>query len=339
MASLFWLALLLGYLAGVAGAMLLLPTPIVQPLYGPIAAISVAVIAAAIVVWRLRRHNRRAPAAALTDGATTAPAVAPREAAAEPADPSEAVRPLVVHLETPGVIGAHELQPILDQGMVEAQLEPVVSLARPELSLYLARPQVVSADGAPLEPARYRPTLARCGWFARLDRVLLRRCTARLREASEGAEDIQILCAIAPESLRDAGFIEELDRWASRSPELAHRLVLMLDRIELDAVAAAPLARLRGLGLRFGLRRIGPPALDPVLLAARGFDVVLLDVARFAVRSNHRRHDPSLLEAQLRLAAGGITLLIGRSEARVEVEADGPVLSAGAVAEVRPSAA
>ncbi len=46
MPTLFWLALLLGYLTGVAAAVLLLPAPLIEPLYGPLALATVVVLAA-----------------------------------------------------------------------------------------------------------------------------------------------------------------------------------------------------------------------------------------------------------------------------------------------------
>ena len=46
MPILFWLALLLGYLTGVAAAVLLLPARLIEPLYGPLALTTVLALAA-----------------------------------------------------------------------------------------------------------------------------------------------------------------------------------------------------------------------------------------------------------------------------------------------------
>ena len=54
MPSLFWLALLLGFLTGVSAAVLLLPARLIEPLYGPLALTTVVVTAACGALLRLR---------------------------------------------------------------------------------------------------------------------------------------------------------------------------------------------------------------------------------------------------------------------------------------------
>src|SRR5918996_414526 len=58
--TLFWLALLLGYLSGVAAAVLFLPAPLIEPLYGPLVLTTVVVLAAFGVLVQMRRVRRRA---------------------------------------------------------------------------------------------------------------------------------------------------------------------------------------------------------------------------------------------------------------------------------------
>ena len=60
MPSLFWLALLLGYLIGVAAAVLLLPAPLIEPLYGPLVLTTVVVLGGFGVLMQLRRMRGRA---------------------------------------------------------------------------------------------------------------------------------------------------------------------------------------------------------------------------------------------------------------------------------------
>ena len=58
MPSLFWLALLLGFLTGVSAAVLLLPARLIEPLYGPLALTTVVVTAAFGALRRLRCEGR-----------------------------------------------------------------------------------------------------------------------------------------------------------------------------------------------------------------------------------------------------------------------------------------
>ena len=58
MPTLFWLALLLGYLTGVAAAVFQLPAPLIEPLYGPLALATVVVLAAFALLLQLRRVRR-----------------------------------------------------------------------------------------------------------------------------------------------------------------------------------------------------------------------------------------------------------------------------------------
>ena len=53
MPILFWLALLLGYLTGVAAAVLLLPSRLIEPLYGPLALTTVLALESDDVIGRL----------------------------------------------------------------------------------------------------------------------------------------------------------------------------------------------------------------------------------------------------------------------------------------------
>jgi EAL domain len=323
MPILFWLALLLGYLTGVTAAVLLLPARLIEPLYGPLALTTVLVTGAFGVLLRLRRLRRVANA----DDAAPPP---PPRTAARPADEldepeaddepgDELVRPedrndrwpLMVRLEPPGVIGPAELRHILYEARVDLRLRPIASLAQPEDAFYHALPRLRGADDQPLEPASWRTTAARSGLLGTLDRLLLLRCVEMLRASRSDDRRTTLVCDIALASLDDPGFVAELGQQLSEDPQIAESLVLALDQVPADRPAVAVAAGLRKRGVRFCLRRLGPPP-NPVQPRAQGFEFLLLDAERFALRPQAGATDPALLELQKLFAAGGPRLLVAR---------------------------
>jgi cyclic-di-GMP phosphodiesterase TipF (flagellum assembly factor) len=327
MPSLFWLALLLGYLTGVAAAVLLLPAPLIEPLYGPLALTTVVVTAAFGALLQLRRVRQNGASARTAAPQQPAPGARRRRALTDEAagpdagglSPDERARaederwPLMVRLEAPGVIGPGELRQILYQGLVDLRLRGVASLAQPEAALYYASPRLRSVDGQPLEPASYRTTAARAGLLGTIDRLLLLRCVDMLR-AARAERAVTVLCGIAAASLNDPGFVAELEQQLSDDPALAASLVLSLDQMPCDRPGVLAAHALQARGLRFGLRRLGPPQLDPAALRAAGIAFVLLDAERLALAPDGTP-DPTLLELQQPLGPDGPQLLVSRRDA------------------------
>ena len=326
MPTLFWLALLLGYLAGVAAAVALLPARLIEPLVGPLALTTVIAVGAFGVLFRLRRAGRRDPYAEAAAGAPDpAPAaahthplgprasgMAPAAVAAAPEHPPEARWPLQLRLEPPGAIGPRELQRLLAEGRVDVGLRPIASLERPDGALYHALPRLLAADGSHVAPARYRASAARCGLLGLIDQRLLRRSAELLREARAEGREVIIVCGIATDSLGNPAFGAEVEHQMSDDPELSEHLVLALDHAVRDQPGIAALAGMRLRGMRICLRRVGPPPLDAAELGASGFDFVLLEAARFALGAADGRIDPALLELQRTFGPAGPMLLVGR---------------------------
>jgi hypothetical protein len=321
MPILFWLALLLGYLTGVTAAMLLLPTRLIEPLYGPLALTTVIALGAFGGLLRVRWVRRRAATrpAPPPPGATTRkePADDEPEGADDRADHQDLNRsgddrwPLMVRLEPPGVIGPSELRHSLYEGRVDLRLRPIASLAAPQDAFYHAVPRLRGADDLPLEPASWRPTAARSGLLGTLDRLLLLRSVEMLRAARSDSRRTILVCDIALASLDDPGFVAEVGQQLSDDPGLAEELVLALDQAPADRPMIAAAAALRSRGVRFCLRRLGPPPLDPAASRAQGFEFLLLDAERFALEPQGAG-DPILLELQQRFGPDGPRLLVTR---------------------------
>jgi cyclic-di-GMP phosphodiesterase TipF (flagellum assembly factor) len=329
MPILFWLALLLGYLTGVTAAVLLLPARLVEPLYGPLALTTALVVAAFTVLLRVRRVRRSA------DSESAVPPQQPPPGARslllgpddEPDEPEDADRrghdhersqderwPLMVRLEPPGVIGPSELRQILYHGRVDVRLRQLAGVAQPEATLYHALPRLRGVNDAPLEPASWLTTAARSGLLGMVDRLLLLRCVDLLRALRADAGEATVVCGIAAASLDDPGFVAELEQQLSEDPRLAEGLVLALDQVVHDRPRRAAATGMRARGLRFCLRRLGPPPLDPAPLRAAGFAFVLLEAERYA-RAQGGELEPALLELQKVFGADGPQLLIARAGA------------------------
>jgi cyclic-di-GMP phosphodiesterase, flagellum assembly factor TipF len=327
MPVLFWLALLLGYLTGVVAAVLMLPARLIEPLYGPLALTSVLALAACGVLLRLRQMRRRAaPRGAASPhqppaGRRRLPL--DRDAQAEPAadgpaDAREAQdgrrRPLMVRLEPPGAIGPAELREILYQGRVDVRLRPLATLAQPGAALYHALPRLRNGADEHLEPARYRTTAARAGLLGMIDRLLLLRCIDMLRATRAAGREPVVVCGITAASLDDPAFTAELDQQLSDDATLAKALVLALDHVVHDRPSVDAVARLRARGLRFCLRRLGPPPLDGAALRTAGFAYILLEADRFGQSAADPASDPALVELQRLLGADGPQLLVRRTD-------------------------
>jgi cyclic-di-GMP phosphodiesterase TipF (flagellum assembly factor) len=356
MPTLFWLALLLGYLTGVAAAVLLLPARLIEPLHGPLALATVVVVAAFGLLLQVRRARARSMPAARAPRpqpsadrpiAAGAPELQAEGAeGATPAGAQDADRwPLMVRLEAPGVIGPSELRQILYEGRVEARLRPVADPAAPQAALYLALPGLRTVDDTLLEAGRWRTTAARSGLLGLVDRLLLLRCVEMLRAGRADGRPLLVLCAIAPASLTDPAFLGEIEQQLSDDPKLAPGLVLALEHAGRDGAAAAALARLRRRGMRFCLRRVGPPPADALELRRSGFDFVLLESERFALDGERASPapggagGPGLPELQRLFRLAGSTLLVGRSAAVDLPGARAARAEGGALELARPSAA
>ena len=332
MPTLFWLALLLGYLAGLAAAVVLWPS-LIRPVAGPLVLMTVIALAAFGVLFRLRRLRRRArqaaavaPVPVLRRASRAKPAIpaeAPDEAVDDatpaaavddrtPEHPPEGRWPLLVRLEPPGVLGPRELQAVLAEDRVDVRLRPIASLERPDIALYHALPRLHMADDSHLAPARYRSTAARCGLLGLIDQRLLRRTAELLGDARAEGREVMVVCEIAADSLSNPAFGAELERQLDDDPQLGEHLVLGLDQAVRAQPGVAALAKLRARGMRFCLRRIGPPPADAGALGANGFEFVLLDAARFALSTPDGEIDPALLELQRGVGSAGPMLLIGR---------------------------
>ena len=330
MPILFWLALLLGYLTGVAAAVLLLPSRLIEPIYGPLALITVLALAAFGVLLRLRRVRQHAesvgaappqdppPGPRRSRGLAAAPA-APERGEELPDGPDQRPderRPLLLRLEPPGAIGPAELREILYQGRVDVRVRPLARLNRPDAALYYALPRLRSAADEHLEPARYLTTAARTGLLGMIDRLLLLRCIDLLRATRVDGRAATVVCGIAATSLDDPAFVAELEQQLTAEPALAAALVLALDHAVHDRPSVAAAARLRARGVRFCLRRLGPPPLDAETLRAAGFAFVLLEAGRFRHDGSDDGPEPALQALQELFGAAGPELLILRTRAQ-----------------------
>jgi EAL domain len=279
---LLWLALLLGYLAGLCAAFLLLPRSALEPFYAPLAW-AAAAISALGVVGLLYAYHRR-------DKGEMA-AMGP---------------PLAVRRDMPEPLGADTLRQSVYHGRIDALMQPLARLSPHRVALYRAVPRLLDDDGAPLATHAWRPLAARLGLIGLIDRIVLLRCARTIRQITAQGGEVCLLCDVAAGGLGEHDLVDLLDELVTTHPELGSRMVLEVGRARLDRPAGKAAARLRRLGIGLCLTRIGTGALDPAELASRGFGFV-------RVASPGPAAGPDTEPAQQVLAAAGLELVVDRA--------------------------
>lgn len=332
MSRLFWLSLLLGYVAGIAIAVVFLPDPVVEPFYGALALGSVALVGGVttLVAFAARRARPAAPghaaAAAKDEGRQAA------RSAGEPAM-SQAKHEHAAGSATPGAeaapVSESTLVQILTDGRVDMLALPVAALSDDDVAYVEAVPRLRTAHGRHLEPAEYRALAARWGLTAEVDRLLLRRCMAVVGDAMAKGEEVRVLCSIAATSLDDPDLVTTLRRLVDDG-ELAERLIVTLDRTRLHRPARAELARLIEDGLNVCLRRLSIETIDLPGLAEAGCSFVKLDAPRHALRPGEDELPPPLGKLRQRFARSAITVLVDLEAEPALVGSTGEAMPAGA---------
>jgi EAL domain-containing protein (putative c-di-GMP-specific phosphodiesterase class I) len=353
MAPIVWLALLLGYFAGLGGAFVLLPGPVIEPLYGVLGLVTLLVVAATAGLMVLT--GRRSAAQSIEPGqdpesgaGASAPGVAPATTATPepsaddepdagqappdetsgehpgaPANTDEIDRPhgrrgsnlLAASPQADAPIDARELQELLLGGRVDASLRPLLGWPQRPVELYHAVARLRTSEGSRLAPTQYVSTARRAGLTGLTDAILVLRAAQLIWEAGAEGRELCVLAPVSPSSLNDPSFVLQLERLIAQHPDRPARLVLELDQLRLDAPATQAQARLRRLGWRFCLRRIGPPVFELAALAVRGFSFLRLDAPRFARAAGPATAPAELRAIEKRLNDQGITLLVDDQDA------------------------
>jgi len=322
MSRLFWLSLLLGYVAGMAIAVVFLPDPVVEPFYGALALGSVALVGgvSTLVAFAGGRPRKKPPAlqdvsvATKADAGRTRQHEAPRasEPAAQEAAADEPDHERVVSLDAGSeaeTVTEDVLVQILTNGRVDILTLPVAPLSDDGFGYVEAVPRLRTGRGRHLEPTEYRALAARWGLTAEVDRLLLRRCMAMVGAALARGQEIRVLCSIAATSLCDPDLLTTLRRLVD-DHELADRLIITVDRTRLHRPAQAEIGRLIESGLNVCLRRLSIETIDLRALADGGFAFVKLDAPRHALASTEDRVPPPLEKLRQRFARSAITVLV-----------------------------
>jgi hypothetical protein len=279
---LLWLALLLGYLAGLGAAFLLLPRSTLEPFYAPLAW-AAAAISALGVIGLLYAWHRRGKAGG----------------------PQREDAPLAVRRDMPEPLDAEVLRQAVYHGRIDALMQPLARPSEHPVPLYRAVPRLRDGDHALLPPDAWRPLAGRLDLLWLIDRVVLLRCARTIRQITAQNGEVCLLCEVAAGGLGDHGLVDLLDELVTTHPELGSRLVLEVGRARLDPPAEKAAARLRRLGIGLCLGRIGTGGLDAAGLAARGFGFV-------RIASPGPADGPNAEPAQQALDAAGIELVVDR---------------------------
>jgi hypothetical protein len=333
MVPVFWLALLFGYLVGAGGAVLFLPSELIEPLYGGLAATTVVVVVVAALA--IRRHQRRQshrpqdPASSplprpTPPGGGHAPGNQPLAPSARPprtrptlgsgaSTRSASAWPVPTAVAPAATLGVEELRQALFEGRVRIEMRSLTSLPGRRGSFHHASARLCDVHGRPLPARRYRPTLTRCGLLGVFDRLVVvhaRQALARAeasRPDGPAAAGLRLVCAIHAGSLEEPSLMAELEQMAVEDRPLLSQIVLELDRRRLDGATRERIGRLRRLGIRFCLHRLDP---DCRAAIGRGFDFIRIEMAPARLAVVDAERDLALAT----LTAAGLTVLVDGGE-------------------------
>jgi hypothetical protein len=315
----FWLALLLGYLMGAGGAMVLLPPEVIGPLHGALALTTVVVVVC--VVFMLARHYRRIDRSLVTLPPTDpwSPGGGRRVAGAAPVsrrrESTEALRParrwetteagcavqwpVATRAGLPATLAADEVRQALLEERVRIAIRPLEATPSRQIAFHHAAARLCDVGGRPFTPERYRPTLARCGLLGVMDRTVVVHAARVLSRAVGGAE-LLLVCGLEAGSLSEAALAAQLEQLADDMPQLLRHMVLELHRQQLDRPSVRLMERLHDFGMGFCLHRLSLRGFRPETLVERGFDYV---------RIAHGDQGRDATDSVDAVAAAGLTVL------------------------------
>jgi EAL domain-containing protein (putative c-di-GMP-specific phosphodiesterase class I) len=327
MPSMFWLALLLGYLVGIGAAVLTLPAPVIEPLYGHLAIASGAIVAIvlALLWWSRSRASFPEPheftplteapsprAAAPETVAPPAAAAGANPAAAEGVDDvvGDPARLRLITVATAHGLSARELREILFEGRVEAMVQPLASLAG-QAGLEHAVARLRAADGRLVEPREFRSTAARCGLLGLIDQALVMRTAQALRQGP-GDGERRFLCAVGMAAFKDPAFVAEIEMMLAAGDGIGARIVLEVDSLRAEPEVERTLAALIEKGAQLGLRRIASRAVDVAEIVERRFELVHLAGPLYALDPEHPAPGPLLRRLSVEAEDAGLQLVVDR---------------------------
>lgn len=346
MPSIFWLALLLGYLVGIGAAVLTLPAPVIEPLYGHLAIASGAIVAVILaLLWWSRSHatvpepHEFTPFTETPSRRVAAPEAAPAPPVAVEAPATngwglddvmgDPVRLRLISVATTHGLPARELREILFEGRVDAMVQPLASLAG-KAGLEHAVARLRAADGRLVEPREFRSTAARCGLLGLIDQALVMRTTQALRQ-DKGDGERRFLCAVGMAAFKDPAFVAEIELMLATNDGIASRIVLEVDCLRAEPEVERTLAALVEKGAQLGLRRIASRAVDVAEIVERRFEVVHLSGPLYALDPEHPAPSPHLRRLSAEAEDAGLQLVVdrrGTARQRLEV-AGAPALGRG----------
>ena len=331
------LALLLGYFVGVAGAVFLLPAPVVEPLLGRIVVATIVITIGTalffgfqrrrIVLGSFRDAAQRPSAAAggpSAESGSDAPPVngdGADERIDDVAGDPERLRLLGTRPAGPllrdrdGALGPRETRQLLYDGRIEVLARPVIALPAREHAFWKVTPQLLDHQEEVVPPASYRRSLARCGLEPVFDRVQVIRALQTAEAAREGDVVPLIACSIDVRSLASPVLLDGLDEYFRDHVGRGERLILEFDRVPRDLAARQATRRLTRHGVRLGLERLSAAPLDLERMADLGFQFVRLAAPRFAMLPGAAAGALPSLGALLASAEqAGLTVVVDQAE-------------------------
>jgi len=165
----------------------------------------------------------------------------------------------------------------LSEGRVTTVFQPVVDARDTRrIAFHEALVRIRTANGALLGPGQFLPALDGTPLTAALDRAVLRQALAALRRHP----DQRLAVNVGPATCDGDGWLQELERAARGTPDLAYRLIVEVAEdtgaLE-DPGRHAFLTRLRGMGVSTALDDFGAGRTGFAQFRQQRFDIVKID--------------------------------------------------------------
>lgn len=200
-------------------------------------------------------------------------------------------------------------------------LQPIVSLPQRRERFFEVFSRVPLPGGALLEPHRFIRVAERAGLMTSVDNLLLFRCLQLARETLRRNRDIGFFLNIAPATLHDRRFLQQLVGYLDENPDLGPKLVFELAQLDWEFADDAMLSGIEVLkrrGLSFSMDRLTELPSPGRDLARHGLRFVKVDAALLLERAEATslRRVSGWIEHLTRM---GIDVIASRIENEAEV--------------------
>jgi cyclic-di-GMP phosphodiesterase TipF (flagellum assembly factor) len=207
--------------------------------------------------------------------------------------------------------------------MIEAHIQPVVTLPQRQITMYEAFARLPSRSGTYLTASRYLNQANKEGLIPNIDNLLLLRCLSMIRDPENLAPGTAFIINISPATIRDKHFMEDLITFLSKDRKLASCLIFELPQLCLSSLTAKECKILEALsiiGCRFSVDRVRSKVLNLNLMQKRKICFLKLD-ANWLLKETRTQKGAARIKKLKKMAeAAGIELIAEKIETEGQIK-------------------